>query len=1349
MAGRETFCEFNPEIETFDCYIERLNMYFEANDIANAKQKCVLLSVIGAKYYSLLKNLCSPDLPSTKSFDELVKTLKDHITPKPIIIAERYRFHQRAQQSSETVNEFAADLQKLASTCEFGNFLGEALRDRLVCGLHDTNTQKKLLTKDELDFKKALEIANAMQNASAQAAELKGPTTNTESSKEEVNALEQEEEAFSIHKRKENDKRKNSKCYRCGQNHWQKPCPYINFKCHKCKKTGHLEAVCKSKPVYIIQSAKSTSGEKPYIINLKVKDKNINFEVDTGASVTLINKETYEGNWNKQQAPLKPCNTILRTYTGDDIKVLGKIEMLTEHKKNKEIVPIIVVEGSGPNLLGRDLIRKLNMEKDILKVPCPVNLLTSANKSIIVNKHANLFNNEMGLVKNHPATLLYDDKAEPKFYKARPVPYAMKNKVDAELERLEKEGIIEPVKTSNWAAPIVPILKPDKSVRICGDYKLTVNTVAKPDIYPLPKVEELFNKVSGGKKFSKLDLKNAYQQLPLDEQSKNLTTINTQKGLYRYNRLPYGVSAAAAIFQRTMDNLLKDIDEVSVFQDDILVSGKSDESHLEHLEEVMSRLNKEGFKLKEEKCEFFLDEVTYLGHRITAHGILPTQEKVRAIDEAPRPKDTSELKSFLGLVNFYGKFLPNLSTILSPLNTLLQKGVVFRWGQKQTDAFIKVKELLKSAHVLVHYDQDLPITLSCDASSVGLGAVLSHQTKDGEKPIAYASRSLNKAEKNYSNIEREALAIVFGVKKFHEYLFGRSFLLHTDHKPLMTLFNENKQIPQQASARIQRWALILSAYTYEINYKEGSSMSHADAFSRLPSQETETESDQPEEIIFLMDHLEATAITAQEIKLKTQADPTLATVKQYILSGWPKDSQLSEEKREILQKYKRHEQELSVENGCVLLCNRVVIPEKLQKDMLKELHSNHPGIVKMKALARSYVWWPEMDNDIELTVKRCESCQQVRHMPEKVPLHPWEWPEKAWSRLHIDFAGPFLGHMFMVLVDAHSKWQEIKIMKSITSSKTIENLREIFATHGIPDTIVSDNGATFTSSEFKKFTDGNGIKHIRTAPYQPSTNGLAENAVKSFKEALKKMSEEMSLQHRVSIYMITQHVTPHTTTGVPPCELLIKRRLKTNLDRIRPSLSDHVRANQEKQKQNYNGTPRVLEVGDTVYAKNYGAGPRWFSGIITAEAGPRSFQIRLLDGRIIRRHINQMRRRETIKKDRTQTFENNNPIYPSKVEEKHHELDVIPTSSRQNCKDTDNNHKPTVENAGHNVIDPQIISASPAQEMKQKSQNPVPDVTKPASEPPPPSPSPPTPRPRRSIKPPDRLNLYITHICDI
>ena len=339
----------------------------------------------------------------------------------------------------------------------------------------------------------------------------------------------------------------------------------------------------------------------------------------------------------------------------------------------------------------------------------------------------------------------------------------------------------------------MPVLKPDGSVRICGDFRVTVNLVSKLDKYPIPKAKDLFAKLSNGKYFSKIDLRQAYQQLEVDEESQQYLVVNTHKGLFKYRRLPYGVASSPGIFQRVMESLLQGIDGVEVYIDDILISGSTEEEHLKALEEVLRRLEKAGLRVKLKKCMFMRPSVEYLGHKIDANGLHPLQDKVHAIKEAPTPQSVQELRSYLGLLTYYNKFLPNLSTTLHPLHKLLQKNVPWRWRAEQEKAFAKSKELLTSTKFLAHFDSTQKLTLACDASSYGVGAVLAHKMPDGSKrPIGYASRTLTKSERNYSQLEKEGLSCIFGIKKFHDYVFGHAFELVTDHKPLLGLLKEDR-----------------------------------------------------------------------------------------------------------------------------------------------------------------------------------------------------------------------------------------------------------------------------------------------------------------------------------------------------------------------------------------------------------------------------------------------------------------------------------------------------------------------------------------------------------------------------
>ena len=1037
------------------------------------------------------------------------------------------------------------------------------------------------------------------------------------------------------------------KCYRCGGNHRATGCRFRTADCHNCGKKGHLARVCRSKTknplktqhhldeelqcsqsqeeqddaAYTLFNLPGGPKPKPFWVTVKINEVELPMEVDTGAAVSIVSVSTYNRLWSGQSLPLQATATSLRTYTGEKIDVRGSAAVCVEYLDQKEQLELLVVAGMGPSLLGRDWLLKLRLDWS------SINKLQGEPTSevqVILDRHTEVFKDELGLLKTMSAKIQVDPQAQPRFCKPRPVPYALRDKVNEEIERLEKAGIIEPVQHAEWAAPIVPVVKQDGTIRICGDYKMTVNQAAKQDIYPLPRVDDLLASLAGGKHFTKLDLAHAYLQVPLDEESRQFVTVNTEKGLYQYTRLPFGVSSAPSIFQRTMERLLHGIPNVLVYIDDVLIKGVTREEHLRAVEEVLARLEQAGLKLKRSKCFFMLPSVEYLGHEVSAEGLRPTKEKVRAVVEAPAPLNVMQLRSFLGLVNYYSKFLPQLASTLAPLHRLLQKNTQWRWGNAEMEAFNKAKEELASPRLLTHFDPRRPLLLSCDASPYGIGAVLSHSFEDGsEKPVAYASRSLAPAERNYAQIEREGLSIVFGVKKFHQFLFGHKFTIFSDHKPLQHILSASRMVPTMASARLQRWALTLSAYNYEVRYKKGAEHSNADAFSRLPLPEAPRDVPVPGDTVLMFETLQKSPTTATQIKEWTNRDPMLSQVRDMLLLGW-EDLDI-----EGFQPFKTRKDELTVQDGCVLWGNRVVIPHKGRDLVLEGLHDGHPGVSRMKAIARGIVWWPGIDADVERKVKSCPSCLQNQKMPPLAPLHPWSWPSRPWERIHVDYAGPFLDRMFLIVVDAYSKWLEVVPVSSATSSSTIQALMKMFATHGLPKLLVSDNGAVFTSVEFHDFLNRNGVRQMTTAPYHPSSNGLAERAVQTFKAGMKRNSQG-NVETRLASFLFHYRTTPHTTTGVSPAELLMGRCLRRHLDLLRPDIGNRVLSNQARQKVNHdrNSPARQFALDDKVMARNYAGGVKWLPGVISSRLGELHFEVQLEDGRYVRRHIDQIRGRE-------------------------------------------------------------------------------------------------------------------------
>ncbi|XP_043916150.1 LOW QUALITY PROTEIN: uncharacterized protein K02A2.6-like [Protopterus annectens] len=1261
---------YDCQTQTWEEFCEVLEHFFEANQITDAgRKRAILLSSVGSKTYSLMRNLLSPDKPGDKSFTELTSLLQSHYNPKPSEIVQRFKFNSRTRVANETVTEYVAVLRELAQHCNYGDRLTEMLRDRLVCGIADDRIQRRLLAEPELSFEKALKLAQAIETANKDIRDLQPRTIEGVGSRSAT--------PLPVHKvvmeHKQQGKSGQFSCYRCGGEHLSRNCRFLNEKCHACGKKGHVKKMCRSTPsrdqqrkgekkssikdrkgnreikqqyahhmreavdqqtseeeeVFTMLNMKESRMERvdPITAQLDLNGKMVHFEVDTGCSVTVLSKAEYGKLWQENEAPeLQDCSVTLKTYTGEKVPTLGMAKVTVTHKDKVKQLPVMVVAGSGPNLLGQAWLKELEMGcLQLHKIE--QHLLTLQD---VLENNEEVFKEELGTWRGPPAKIHVKENATPRFYKSRPVPYAMKKKVETELERLTKQGIIEPVKFSEWAAPIVPVLKPDDTVRICGDYKLTVNQVSKLEQYPIPKLEDLFEKLSGGEKFSKLDLSHAYQQVVLDEGSKSYVTLNTHKGLFQVNRLPFGVSSSPAIFQRIMEGLVAGIPNVAVYLDDILLTGRNNREHLETLNEVLRRLREAGLQVKRSKCAFMDKEAEFLGYKVDASGLHPLPNKVKAIQQVPAPTNVTELKAYLGLLNYYKesprrKFLPNLSTLLAPLHKLLRKETVWTWQEEQDRAFEQSKELMQSSEVLVHYDSHKDLILSCDASPYGLGAVLAHRMPDGqERPIGFMSRTLTPAESNYSQLDKEGLAVIFGIKRFHKYLYGRKFIVCTDHKPLLSLFNEMKAVPQMVSPRIQRWAVTLRAYEYEIVYKPGKHHSNVDVLSRLPLPGHPKEEETEDRVLMMED---ITLVSARELSGWTRKDPVLSRVFQLVQQGWA-----TQQTDPVFQPYVVRKTELSVQDGCVLWGARVIIPPPGRSALLQQLHQGHVGITRMKALARSYFWWPKWDHDIDVAVKECNTCQQHRNSPVAAPLHPWEWPSKPWQRLHIDYAGPFMGSMFLIIMDAHSKWMDAYPVKTATSTTTIECLRKSFSSQGLPETIVSDNASCFMSVEFKDFLGKNGIVHVTSAPYHAASNGCAERAVQTFKSMMKKAGEG-SMAAKVSRVLFNYRITPQSTTGLSPAEMLQGRRLRSTLDLVHPNLRAKVERKQWRQKEHHDRRwrERSFHVGDAVMTRNFSYGPKWIPGFVAKSTGPLSYKVMLNGGFLVRRHVDQILRSEQKK----------------------------------------------------------------------------------------------------------------------
>ena len=1306
-------------------WLARFDNYLEAAAIEKPeRKKAMLLHLIGEELYGIYDTLTVADLGTGETvYDCAKKALSNFFLPKRNIEFELFKFRQAEQQPGEDLDTFYTNLKQLAINCEFTNTDAE-IKSQIIQKCVSTKLREEGMSKPNLSLVDLLRFGRTLESSKRHAKVMEEKL----SKPAQVNKLSKPKQSVSS-KSKQNQKgqesfspgkkstkftpRKPAKtCYNCGGN-WPHPkgkrCPAYGKKCSKCGKQNHFAAVCAQKSVHAVFDDGNESEDEyeamfnvtsfgpnshsAYHVILNINGVDTEMEIDTGASISIVNKMVFDKitGTDPTTSLLRRSQAKLKTYTGDVIIPEGETTVCVCYENQCKELDLTVVSGDGPSLMGRNWLQEIKLKWDnILHVnqhdenqKSPLAETEATDLEEILNRYDDIFKEELGLLKGTTVTIHIEKDAHPQFYKPRQVPFSMKDKVLKELTRLADQGIIKPVQFSDWATPIVPVLKPSGDVRLCGDYRITINQVAKSDTYPLPLVDDLFTKLSGGLKYTKLDLSNAYLQLPLDQESQRLTTINTPKGLFSYTRLPFGISAAPSIFQRTLESILQGIPNAAVYLDDILITGPTQKEHVKNLNQVLEKLEGSGLRLKREKCSFFQDSVSYLGHVIDKDGIHPDPKKLQGIVDAPEPQNISELRSYLGMINYYNKFIKNASTLLKPLYDLLHLNTKWVWNKKQKEAFTQSKELLTSNKLLVHFNPKLKLILECDASAFGLGVVLSHEMENKEcKPIAFASRTLADAEKSYSQLEKEALSITFGIKRFHKYLYGRRFIIVTDHKPLLGLLNQTKQIPTMASARIQRWSLLLGGYEYELRYRKGKDHSNADALSRLPSSDKPAAIPTPTDIVLSINFINDTPINYKDIARESSKDPLISRVMNYVLNGWPKKS-----KEEELQVYFCRRLELTVQSGCLLWGSRIVIPPKFREPMLAELHATHPGIVRMKGLSRSYIWWPQLNQEIVSTVRQCSLCQEISNDPPKAPLHPWNWPHSPWDRLHIDYAGPLEGKMLLVIVDAGTKFLTAHVMTRSTSTATIDKLRETFAAHGIPRTIVSDNGTPFVSREFEQFCQLNGINHITCSPYHPASNGQAERAVQTIKNGLRKTGQD-SLEARLFHFLLTYNITPHSTTGEAPSVLLMKRRLRTRLDLVRPDLEAKVETKQGQMKDRHDSKSkdRQFFIGDSVYARNFLGKPKWLAGVIEENRGPVTFVVRLTDGRLFRRHQDHL-------KARFDTEDSDNEDDPDKSKPTGNILD--PSSYQSLDYDKVTGDKSVISDTG-NISSGDSVSVSPS-----------------------------------------------------
>ena len=757
--------------------------------------------------------------------------------------------------------------------------------------------------------------------------------------------------------------------------------------------------------------------------------------------------------------------------------------------------------------------------------------------------------------------------ASPRRQPVRRMPFAVRREVARQLREMQQSGVIRP-SSSPWASPVVMVRKKDGSHRFCIDYR-ALNSITKPDMYPLPRIDDLLDQLGESHYFSTLDLASGYWQIRVHPQSVEKTAFAAPQGLFEFRVMPFGLMNAPSVFQRLMTRVLMGLnpddgpDFVAVYIDDVLVFSRTLQDHIRHLEMVITRLQEAGLKLKPSKCHFIRKEVEYLGHVITPAGLRPTQRLTAAVVEFPPPQNVAGLRQFLGLSSYYRRFIPQFARVAKPLHELTRKGVQFEWSDKCQTAFSTLKEKLTQAPVLAYPCFGKPFVLETDASGEGIGAVLSQEQEDQRlHPVAYASRALSQTESKYAITELETLAVVWAMSHFHSLLYGHSVTVYTDHSAVQAVLNT----PSPSGKHARWWTKVYGRGVKEvtIKYRPGKTNANADALSRCPQALA------PEEGI-AEDEFQVAAITGDEhsltvgnllqsdpaathsasFEVEQRRDPALMEIIQFLERGVLPEDQTRARKLAL------QRDSYAIVDGVLYHLDskrghqkQVVVPSHLQRQIMEENHrgpmSAHFSGPRLFHSLRRCWWWENMFADTCEFVRGCPECVVVSGggrvvRPELHPI-PVSRPFQIIGVDVMDLPMTTNGNKHvLVFQDLFTKWPMVYAIPDQKSERIVKILvEEIVPFCGVPEALLSDRGTNLLSHLMRDVCVLLGTKKLNTTAYHPQCDGLVERYNRTLKTALRKHAARFGPQwdRLLSGVLWAYRNTPHESTHEKPSYLL-------------------------------------------------------------------------------------------------------------------------------------------------------------------------------------------------------------------
>jgi len=1209
-----------------------------------------LLFTAGKQIAQLYQRLKAPEHEET--FEQITEKISKHFNPSTNTTRNIFNFRAMMQFADESFDAFYSRLQEKIVFCGLPNPDFE-LKHQIIQGCASKQLRGYALSNPEQTLAQLVQKGLTYENVSSQVDHIYGGTEAINKVKALPPGYQSRRQAVSNYQAKDHGRETAHKvhfqqpnqvqpCYRCGGEFpHQRGCPARDQACNKCGKIGHFIKVCRQKDStqpwrqsgeiyqerqhfqqhrFNQQDPRPTSSvqylvdqvpeEDYYDVNddyeniyalgrsskipqttLQIGDTVISFHIDTGAECNILDEQSF--SLLRPQPRLYPCTTVLKTYGPLNSRLPTCGEFTTEviGKNHSVQARFVVAKGKCGNLLSYESSVELGVVNRINVVGCE-----DSYKASMMAKFPRLFENRIGLIKDVQIKLSIDPKVRPVYQPLRPQPYHLVQPIQRCLERMEAHGLItRQFGPTPWLSNIHPVPKPGSpdEVRLTIDMR-AANTAILRERHPMRRINDLIIKINGATHMSKLDLNCAYHQFALTEDSKQITGFITPTGAYVWNRLSFGISSAAELFQRATEDLLAGLNGCLNMSDDIFVWGASEESHDENLERVLERLESRGATLNGPKCRMKVRELVFFGVKFTPEGISVTDDKREAFVNAKEPQNALETVSFLGMAAFLDPHIINLAIVAEPLRRLTRAKAKWNWTDEQQKAF----ELLKASLIkqpLAFFDLHKRTKVTVDAGPKGIAYCVTqhpYSNPDLEQLVSNGSRMLTEVEQRYCQMEREAVGVVWAFEKNHLILIGCEFDLYTDNAAVQAVLDNPYSTP---TARIRRLALRLLPYKFRVHHIKGAG-NIADYQSRNPVESSCCEHERlAEEYIYMLTTAcIPNALTRSELIAATAKDVTLLEVMSAV------ESRILDKQSPFFQALKDNEL-VRTSDGLLVRGDRVVIPVSLQQRMIDIGHTGHQGVTKTKALLKRHVWFPHIDSMVESAVRACHKCQVNTNKTSRNPLAIEPMPEGPWEMVDADFFGPLpTGNYKFVLIDRFSRFLIVRSITNLRASTVISTLDQILSEYGIMERFKSDNGSPFQSREFKAYCLKKGINHQRITPLYPAANGLAERAMKPLGESIRVIGKpSLDYEEEIREHVSAYNSTPHSTTGLTPRELFFKSKTSSvhlpvfHQKAIRDDLQSRAVENDARAKQkskentdfDRNSKPHTFQIGDLVLLK--------------------------------------------------------------------------------------------------------------------------------------------------------------------